>query len=572
MKSKVGLFATSGLALALSACGGGLQSPDFNAVLNGVVIEEIAVNTLTVDVGATLPLRAFGLYTLPPGSTEGETCGEFRCTRGAATGVTWSVTGQDAAFATVDSAGVVRGIKRKPPTGTTGLGRVTVTARIGDLPSDDVNVTVDGEVLQTLVFTPSSLSASGDTILPVPVGIRQPLAVQGQYTVRGQFSQLGNVRDIISETVNWSINDTAFATVSTATGVTNTLLGVRETVTPRPILTVRATNLEGDAVTAARDAVVTPPVLVGLASIRSEKDTIEVDEQIALIALGRFSDGMDRDLTRIEGGTTVSNDEIVSFSAAGTSTQGGVVAVVDADTGVVTGQAFGTTTITASFRDNVVRDGLAFSTTPATATKNLSVVDRVCAVQFVTPDATATTTSGTSAGSCGVAGSCRTANPGNSVTGAPAFTDSANFQIASPGGLLPLGYTLDLSVNTATAVPASTVAPRRIGFVIGVPSNGDGDVFNPSADFVLSTLNGAAATELADYSIVPLNTQVGGFNQMLIYADVTAPFTGLRAEVPVQAGLPLFDALAGLLGGAAPASFEVPVFQVCSLARLPVAP
>lgn len=570
MKSKVGLFATSGLALALSACGGGLQSPDFSAVLNGVVIEEVAPNTLTVDVGASLSLRAFGLYTLPPGSSGGEACGEFRCTRGDAPGVTWSVSGQDAVFATVDSTGTVRGIKRKPPTGTTGLGRVTVTARIGDLPSDDANVTVDGEVLQALVFTPSSLS--GTTLLPVPVGIRQPLAVQAQYTVRGQFSQLGPVRDIISETINWSVNDTAFATVGTATGATNTLLGVRETVTPRPVLTVRATNVENDQVTAARDIVVTPPVLVGLASIRSDKDIIEVDEQLPVIALGRFSDGMDRELTRIEGGTTVSNDDIVSFSAAGTSTQGGLVAVVNADTGVVTGQAFGTTTITASFRDNVVRDGLAFSTTPATATKNLSVIDRVCAVQFVNPEATATTTSGTSADSCGVAGSCRTANPANSITGAPAFTDSANFQIASPGGLLPLGYTLDLSVNTATAVAASTAAPRRIGFVIGVPSNGDADVFNPAQDFVLSTLNGTTATELGSYSVVNLNTQVSGFSQMLIYADVTAPFTGLRAEVPVETGLPLFDALSGLLGGAGPSSFEVPVFQVCSLARLPVAP
>jgi len=570
MKSKVGLFATSGLALALSACGGGLQSPDFNAVLNGVVIEEVAVNTLTVDVGATLALRAFGLYTLPPGSNEGEACGEFRCTRGDAPGVTWSVTGQDATFATVDSTGVVRGLKRKPPTGTTGLGRVTVTARIGDLPSDDVNVTVDGEVLKALVFTPSSLS--GATILPVPVGIRQPLAVQGQYTVRGQFSQLGNVRDIISEVVNWSINDTAFATVGTATGLSNTLLGVRETVTPRPILTVRSTNAEGDAVTTARDVVVTPPVLVGLSSVRSDKDIIEVDEQIALIALGRYSDGSDRDLTRIEGGTTVSNDDIVSFSAAGTSPGGGVVAVVNADTGVATGQAVGTTTITASFRDNVVQSGLAFSTTPPTAAKTLTVMDKVCIAQFVSPAATASSTTTTSAGTCGVEGSCRTTNPGNAITGSPLTTDSANFQVASPGGLLPTGYTLNLRVAGTPVIPATTAAPRRIGFVIGVPQ--DDDLFSPTTDLVLSTFNGTgAAVELQNLSSVSLNSQVGGFNQVLVYADVTAPFTGLLAEVPVESGTPLFGALLALLGaGGAPTSFEVPVFQVCSLARVPVAP
>jgi len=571
MKSKVGLFATCGLALAATGCGGGLQSPDFSAVLNGVVIEEIAANTLTVDVGATLQLRAFGLYTLPPGSNEGEACGEFRCTRGPATGVTWSVSGQDATFATVDSAGIVSGIKRKPPAGTTGLGRVTVTARIGDLPSDDATVQVDGEILRALVFTPSSLS--GATLLPVPDGITQPLAVQGQYTVRGQFSQLGNVRDIVSETVNWSINDTRFATLGSATGVNNTIKGELETVTPRPVLTLTATNAEDEQVTVARDVVVTPAVLVGLASIRSDKDTLEVDEVLPLTAVGRFSDDTERPLTRDVSGAPVSDDRIVRFTASGASSQGGTVAVVNADTGVVTAQAVGTTTITASFRDNVVRDGLAFSTTPATAAKNLTVIDKVCVAQFVSPDVTATTNSGDSAASCGVSGSCRTANPASAITGAPEFTDSATFQIASPGGLLPLGYDLDLTVNGATAVPATAMAPRRVGFVIGVPSNVDNDLFNPSQDFVFSTLNAGVATEINNYSVANLGVQVSGFNQMLIYTDVTAPLTGLRLEVPVQTGLPLFDALAGLLGGGgAPTNFDVPVFQACSLARLPTAP
>lgn len=567
MKRNVGFFATCSLALALSACGGGgVQSPDFDGVLNGVVIEEVAPNTLTVDVGATLPLKAFGLYTLPPGATGGEACGEFRCSRGSATGVTWSVTGQDAQYVTVDSAGVVRGIKRKPPTGTAGLGSIEITARIGDLPSDTANVKVDGEVLKNLVFTPSSLS--GTTLLPVPVGISQPVAIQGQYTVRGDFSTTGATRDIISETINWSINDTAFATVARATGVTNSIVGVRETVTPKPNLTVRATNLEGDPVTVVQSVTVTPPVIVGMASIRSDKDIIEIDESIPLIALGRYSDGSDRDLTKVVAGATVSNDDLVTFSAAGTSTDGGAIVNINATTGIATGRAVGNSTVTATFKNNVVQSGLAFSTTPPSASKTIAVKDKICLVQFVSPAATSTSTTTTSATSCGVSGSCRTTNPPNAITAAPLITDSANFQVATPGGLIASGYTLDLRVNGADVIAASTAAPRRIGLVVGVPQ--DSTLFNPASDLRISAFNGTGTgTAVTNLSAVNLNTQVGGFNQVLVYGDVTTPFTGLLTTLPVSSGTPLLDALLQLLGAGETVSFEVPVFQVCSSARPP---
>ncbi len=567
MKRNVGFFATCSLALALSACGGGgVQSPDFNGVLNGVVIEEVAPNTLTVDVGATLPLKAFGLYTLPPGADGGEACGAFRCTRGNATGVTWSVTGQDAQYVTVDSAGVVRGIKRKPPTGTTGLGSIEITARIGDLPSDTANIKVDGEVLKSLVFTPSSLS--GASLLPVPVGISQPVAIQGQYTVRGDFSTTGPTRDIISETINWSINDTAFATVVRATGVTNSITGVRETVTPKPTLTVRATNLEGDPVTVVQSVTVTPPVIVGMASVRSDKDIIEIDESIPLIALGRYSDGSNRDLTKVVAGATVSNDDLVTFAAAGTSTDGGPIVSVNATTGIATGRAVGNSTVTATFKDNVVQSGLAFSTTPASASKTIAVKDKVCLAQFVSPAATSTSTTTTSATSCGVSGSCRTTNPPNAITAAPLTTDSANFQVASPGGLIASGYTLDLRVNGAAVIAASTAAPRRIGLVVGVPQ--DTTLFNPASDLTISAFNGTGAgTAITNLSAVNLNTQVGGFNQVLVYGDVTTPFTGILTTLPVSSGTPLLDALLQLLGAGQTVSFEVPVFQVCSSARPP---
>ncbi|MDO9453089.1 MAG: hypothetical protein Q7J29_09525 [Stagnimonas sp.] len=566
MKRNVGFFATCSLALALSACGGGgVQSPDFNGVLNGVVIEEVAANTLTVDVGATLQLRAFGLYTLPPGAS-GEPCGQFFCTRGSATGVTWSVTSQDAQYAIVDGSGVVRGIKRKPPTGTTGLGVVEITARIGDLPSDTANIKVDGEVLKSLVFTPSSLS--GTSLLPVPVGITQPVAIQGQYTVRGEFSTTGPTRDIISETVNWSINDTVFATVARATGVTNSIAGVRETVTPKPTLTVRATNLEGDPVTVVQSITVTPPVILGMASIRSDKDIIEIDESLPLIAQGLYSDGSNRDLTKVVAGATVSNDDLVTFAAAGTSIDGGPIVSVNATSGIVMGRAVGSSTVTATFKNNVVQSGLAFSTTPASASKTIEVKDKVCLVQFVSPTATATSTTTTSATSCGVSGSCRTTNPLNAITASPLTTDSANFQVATPGGLIASGYTLDLRVNGAEVISPTATAPRRIGLVIGVPQ--DSNLFNPTNDLTIRAFNGTGnGTAVTNLSAVNLNTQVGGFNQVLVYGDVTTPFTGLLATLPVDAGTPLLDALLQLLGAGETVSFEVPVFQVCASARPP---
>lgn len=576
MKRNVGFIASCSMALGLSACGGGLQSPDFEGVLNGVVIEEVAANTLTVDVGATLPLRAFGLYTLPPGASDGEPCGEFRCTRGDAPGVVWSVSGQDATFATVSTTGVVRGLKRKPPTAsTTGLGRVEITARIGDLPADTANVTVDGEVLQSLVFTPSSLS--GSTLLPVPVGITQPVAIQGRYSIRGQFAGSGDPRDIISETINWSINDTAFARLGSATGVSNTIVGVRETVTPKPTLTVRATNLEGDpvgTVPAAYEVTISPPVITGLDSIRSDKDSIEIGESLQLTAVGRLSDGTTRDLVKVDG---TNENELVGFIANGASVDGGAVASVDANTGLASGLAVGTSTVTAQFRNNVIGEtfdsGIVFSTSPATATKSLAVTDRICQVQFVSGAASATRLTATatgsemSAGSCGVNGSCRVTNPGNAITEMP-LTDSANFQFASPGGLIAAGYTLNLTVNGTTVVPASAGAPRRIGLVIGLP---DTDAFSATRDLQLFLLNGTTETRIPNNQLAVSSTigQVGGFNQVLLYADVTAPFTGIVTRLPVQSGLPLFDALLSLLGVGTVESYEVPVFQVCPLARLP---
>ncbi len=582
MKRKAGLVALCSALMGLASCGGGIQSPDFSPVLNGVVIEE--TSPLTVDVGKTLQLKAIGLYTLPPGTslTAGEPCGKnskIRCTRGDIKGtVVWTLPVADSFYATVDAAGLVKGVRR-----TFDPARnqpVTVTATLDGF-TDMAPVIVDGEILSRLEFTPSSLKDS--KLVPVPVGLRQPVAVQGYYTVRGSTAVSTTPRNVV-ETVNWAINDKTFADVESPTGGSNRLIGIKETGTPKPTLSVNAVNAEGMTITTnpvLNDVTVVAAVLTGLSSVRSDKDSIEIGEKLPLIAVGRFSDGMNRDLTRVVTGMTVSDDRLVTFAAAGTADSGGPVLSIDANSGIATGVAVGSSTVTATLKPNVVQDGLAFSRDPATASKVVMVKDRVCLVPFTnTTDAmttppsttgTSTATASAPAASCAVANSCRVDSPESAITPVSvSATDAAVFKY----GDTTTGYSLDLTASSTVTTVATATAPKRVGIIMGISDNSTDNAAGNNFQLRLVSPTGTVSANLAGKSVVDLGTSVGGKRLKLITANATSDFTGLRVFVQVQ-GNP-FAALPPLpvpINGLPPlAALEFPVFQMCSVAQIPTTP
>lgn len=185
MKRILGLFAAS--ALLLSACGGGVQSPDFKGTLMGIDIIYTAPTgsaTAKVAPGSTFQFTAVGLYSTPPGTTTGGTqplvsCSTpgnptAVCTTGTVSGVSWSVDPTASTMgpnASIDANGLSTGLRR---------GTATIRAKAQGFETTE-QLIVDGAVLTsfvitatpgnsvptgrsiTLTTTPKCSNASGDT-------------------------------------------------------------------------------------------------------------------------------------------------------------------------------------------------------------------------------------------------------------------------------------------------------------------------------------------------------------------------------------------------------------------------
>lgn len=150
---------TTACAVLLTACGGGVSSPDFQGQLVGVgIVHPGSTTTGSSDArvapGTTVQFQAVGLYSTPPGTAGGVglvPCAPNStdlCRQGSISGVTWSVdasgTGTTGPVATISASGLLTGARR---------GLATVRARVANLEDATQRVIVNGAVLKSIAIT-----------------------------------------------------------------------------------------------------------------------------------------------------------------------------------------------------------------------------------------------------------------------------------------------------------------------------------------------------------------------------------------------------------------------------------
>ena len=291
MNRILGLFAAAGVLL--SACGGGgIQSPDFTPVLQGINITysgKTASSVATVTPGGSLQFSAVGLYSTPPGTAASNNTvacqtasnGIGVCTLGQISGVSWSVdpvSGNTGAVATIDNTGKATGTRR---------GNATIRAKAGGFETTD-RLLVSGAVLESVQITPTPSDS-------VPTGRSITLKATPRCADQGTTSNANCVPGKVYN-YTWSLPSTFPAdTVEFTSGSTGESIVVKTKRFGQFNIDVAVTNEEGtrvnstipltatvrvlDDVIVSADPVVAPPV------------PLIKGTQTRFVARGRFSDG-----------------------------------------------------------------------------------------------------------------------------------------------------------------------------------------------------------------------------------------------------------------------------------------
>ena len=202
--------------------------------------------------------------------------------------VTW--TSSDSTVETVSSSGLVTSV---------GLGTAMITAASGTI-STHTNLTVN-PALVSIAVTPAAQS--------ILVNATQQFIATGTYSDRSHQD--------ITGTVTWSSSDTTLATINSAGLATGVAAGS---------VTIHATSGSVSGST----TLTVDPILVSL-TVTAADPIIDLNTTTQFTAIGHLSDGSAQDYT-----------QLVSCSAPG------AIASID-NTGLATGLAIGTVTVTASF-------------------------------------------------------------------------------------------------------------------------------------------------------------------------------------------------------------------------------
>ena len=183
---------TTACAVLLTACGGGVSSPDFQGQLVGVDIlypSSTTTSTARVTPGSTVQFDAVGLYSTAPGTTAGTglvscpTASDTArvCRQGSISGVSWSVdasgTGSNGPVAAITSTGLVSGLRR---------GAATVRARVANLEDATQALIVNGPVLSSVAIT-SVDPKNNVAATSVPTG--RSLVLTGVATCESGFAE-----------------------------------------------------------------------------------------------------------------------------------------------------------------------------------------------------------------------------------------------------------------------------------------------------------------------------------------------------------------------------------------------
>jgi hypothetical protein len=267
-------------AAVLSACGGGVESPNFDDQVVGI---QITPDPVRVDVGGTVQLVAQGLYSLPPGQTSSVPCSTGFCSVGPApSSVVWTIDGAGSSQkASIDSSsGLVRGLRH---------GTATVSAQFRGY-TDSAPALVGGEVLTAIEVKSTETGSATTTAL----GRSIAYSATGTYTTYActaptSGSESGNCTVASSRTaptsVNWALANATLGTPSPAQGSDTIVQSLQQGATT---LRATVTNAEGDPLTASQPFAVTQPVLEEIV-IAPDNQSAPVGTTKNFTVTGRYS-------------------------------------------------------------------------------------------------------------------------------------------------------------------------------------------------------------------------------------------------------------------------------------------
>ncbi|GIU32232.1 S-layer family protein [Shewanella sp. MBTL60-007] len=234
--------------------------------------------------------------------------------------LSWSSS--DSNIATIDTdTGIATGVA---------AGTVTITASgstNGTEFSASAQLTVTDATVKSLQVTP--LDAS------VVAGLEQA------FTAQALMSDSSVLDVTMDPALSWSSSDSNIATIDTDTGIATGVAAGTVTITA-------SGNANGTEFSAPAELTVTPAAVTAI-EVTPKVGKVPEGKTLAYTATALFSDGSTLDVT---------SETLVSWSSSNTA-----VATVDNDTGVVTGEAIGTTDITASavFEGNTFKDTVPLS-------------------------------------------------------------------------------------------------------------------------------------------------------------------------------------------------------------------
>ncbi|MEZ4358589.1 MAG: Ig-like domain-containing protein [Kofleriaceae bacterium] len=443
----------------------------------------------------------------------GRTARVTATTEGSPAGASVTWTSDDASIATVmkqtNGDALITGVA---------AGQTTITASLGDA-SAVVLVTVLPAAADTLTITPPALSLAAGTT--------------SQLTATITLTD-GTTRDV-TDTVGWSSDDDAIATVS-ATGLVSGVAPGTSTVTA----TLGALSAEADLT-------VTDAVLVSLA-IAPANPSVPKGLTQQLTATGTFSDASTQDLTSMVTWTssatavaTVSATGLVTAVELGNATLTAALGTINAQTTVTvvapTLQSIavtpanptvveGTTrqlTATGTLSDGSTQD----LTSTATWTSSAAAVATVSATGLVTGvapgDATITATMGAISGQTTVTVTAATLQSIAVTPANPSVTLGTTQQLTATGTLTN-GTTQDLtSMATWTSSVTAVVTVSTTGLVTAVGSGTSTVTASMGAISGQTTVTVPAAT-LVSIAVTPAGPSVA------LGATVTLTATGTYSD------------------------------------------
>ncbi|WKD50175.1 Ig-like domain-containing protein [Microbulbifer spongiae] len=285
----------------ISASLNGITSNAVTVAVTDPVLTSIQVTPAVVELprGNSQQFTALGRYN--DGSTADLT-----------NSVNWA--SDDTDIASVDTLGELKAVA---------IGSTTVTASLGDIVSNRVAVTVTNAVLTAIQVTPPSASL--------------PKGNSRQLTALGTFSD-GSTLDL-TDSVSWSSDSTAIATVDTLGELTAVDLGNT---------TISASR---DDVVSNRVAItVTSAILTGI-QVTPPSANLPKGNTQPLAALGTYSDGTTADLTNSVAWT--SSDTAI----AAVDSQGALIAVDEGNATISASQdAIVSNTVTVTVSSAVLTD------------------------------------------------------------------------------------------------------------------------------------------------------------------------------------------------------------------------